>query len=268
MTTVAPAPRRLGATMRRDRWWIQPLAIFTALTLLGVYAIVVAAMNKDFLYLKHGAKLLSPLYSPDLSALFGWHNGKFPYAFLVLWSPLGMRATCYYYRKSYYRSFFLSPPSCAVQGRPQRKRSDQPSSYTGETKLPLVLNNLHRFLFYIVLIVVGFLTYDVVRAFIYKTPSGTHFGVSVGAFVMLANLIAIYGFTFGCNSWRHLIGGGMNCWSCSLSARARHGAWKRFSLLNYGHAKWAWVSLFSVMFTDFYIRLVAGGIFTDPHHIF
>jgi hypothetical protein len=270
MTTVAPSPEevgatastaRVGATMRRDRWWVQPVAIVTALSLFGIYAIVVAAMNKDFVYMKDGSKLLSPFYSPDLSSLLSWHNGKFPYAFLVLWAPLAMRSTCYYYRKSYYRSFFLAPPSCAVAGASRRK-------YAGETKFPFVVNNLHRFFWYIAVLVVGFLSYDMVRAFIYKTPTGTHFGISVGAIIMLVNVILLSGFTFGCNSFRHIIGGNLNCFSCSAGARARHKAWQKVSILNGHHQFWAWISMFSVLLTDVYIRLAAGGVFNDPHHIF
>ena len=66
----------------------------------------------------------------------------------MLGSPLLFRATCYYYRKAYYRSFFWDPPSCAVGELRHRK-------YRGETAFPLFLNNLHRFLFYLVLIVTG-----------------------------------------------------------------------------------------------------------------
>jgi hypothetical protein len=261
MTTVAPSPRRLGATTRRDKWWVQPALIVTALTLFGIYSIVVAAMNKDFLYLKGGAKYLSPFYSPDLSAMFGWHNGKFPYAFLVLWAPLSMRSTCYYYRKSYYRSFFLAPPSCAVAGAARRK-------YTGETKVPLVFNNLHRFFFYVATLVVAFLWYDAIRAFIFKTSTGTHFGIGLGSIIMLVNVICLSGFTFGCNSFRHIIGGKMNCFSCSATARTRHKAWQKISILNGHHQFWAWISMFTVGLTDLYIRLAAGGVFNDPHHIF
>ena len=50
------------------------------------------------------------------------------------------RLTCYYYRKAYYRSFWLSPPACAVP--------DGHKKYTGETRFPLIFQNLHRYFFY------------------------------------------------------------------------------------------------------------------------
>jgi len=34
-------------------------------------------------------------------------------AFLILIGPLSFRLTCYYYRKAYYRSFWLAPVACA-----------------------------------------------------------------------------------------------------------------------------------------------------------
>ncbi len=155
MTTVASPPPRLGTTARRDRWWVQPVAIVIALTLFGIYSIFRVILSKHYAITADGARLQSPFFSPDLPGILSF-NTNLPWAFLVLWSPLGLRTTCYYYRKSYYRSFFLAPPSCAVAGVARRK-------YTGETKFPLVLNNLHRIFFYLAAIVVGFLWYDAIR---------------------------------------------------------------------------------------------------------
>ena len=74
----------------------------------GVYALVAAVLGDNYRYTEGGADYLSPFYSPDLA---GWGlDVPFSSAFLVLWVPLGFRATCYYYRKAYYRAFFLSPP--------------------------------------------------------------------------------------------------------------------------------------------------------------
>jgi hypothetical protein len=255
MTTLAPAPRRLGATTRRDRWWIQPVAVVTALSLFGIYAIFRAVFSKYYAITADGAHLQSPFFSPDLPGAF---NGLGrPWAFMVLWAPLGLRSTCYYYRKSYYRSFFLAPPSCAVAGVARRK-------YSGETKLPLVLNNLHRFFFYIATIVMGFLWYDAIRGLFYHGD----FGFGVGNGIMLVNVICLSGFTFGCNSFRHIIGGKMNCFSCSTAAQTRHKAWQKVGILNGHHQFWAWVSMFSVAAVDVYIYLVSSGVFNDPHHVF
>jgi hypothetical protein len=38
--------------------------------------------------------------------------------------------------------------------------------------------------------------------------------------------------------------------------------------LNLGHDKWAWASLFSVLITDVYIRLLMSGTLHDPRLVF
>jgi hypothetical protein len=256
MTTVATPPRRLGATMRRDRWWVQPVLVVTSLTLFGIYTIIHAIVSKDYAITAGGAHLQSPMFSPDLPGIIQFHT-SLPWAFLVLWAPLGLRSTCYYYRKSYYRSFFLAPPSCAVAGLARRK-------YTGETKFPLVLNNMHRVFFYFAVIVIGFLWYDAIRGLFYHGS----FGIGVGNAIMFIDVFCLSAFTFGCNSWRHLIGGKLNCFSCTPGAQTRHGAWKKVSVLNGRHMQWAWISMFTVWGTDLYIWLVSAGAFSDPHHVF
>ena len=92
---------------------------------------------------------ISPFYSPCMSRTACRGPATCPPvgdwwtlspALLVLVLPLGFRLTCYYYRKAYYRSFWLSPPACAV-AEPHRR-------YTGETRFPLILKNMHRYFFY------------------------------------------------------------------------------------------------------------------------
>ena len=45
---------------------------------------------------------------------FGEWPALIPFAALTLPFLLLFRLTCYYYRKAYYRSFWISPPACAV----------------------------------------------------------------------------------------------------------------------------------------------------------
>jgi hypothetical protein len=255
--TAATAPsRRLGATARRDRWWPAPLLTAAGLTLFGIYAIVVAVTGTDYVYTGGGADYLSPFYSPDLKS---WGlDLPFSYAFFVIWVPLGFRATCYYYRKAYYRSFFLSPPACAVAG-PRRRR------YRGEAAFPYVLMNAHRFFLYLATIVLGFLAYDAVRAFFFRGSDGSlQLGVGVGTLVLVGNVVLLAMFTFGCNSLRHLIGGRLDCFTCSASAQTRHKLYRRVTFLNIRHMQWAWISLGWVALSDLYIRLASMGVFDDP----
>lgn len=256
--TVETRPKEgLGATNRTDNWWLGPLATALGLGAFGIYATIRAFANADF-EVNAGTHLLSPFYSPHivLPEKLAWISP----AFLILWAPGGFRLTCYYYRKAYYRAFFLDPPACAV-GEPRNE-------YEGETRL-FVFQNLHRFFLYVALIFIVLLTTDVVKACIWTTDRagaalpGVTFGVSVGTLVLAlcTTLLALY--TFSCHSLRHLIGGNVDCYSCVAFGNARYKAWKGVSVLNKKHMLWAWLSLFMVGFADFYVFLVASGRITD-----
>jgi hypothetical protein len=91
---------------------------------------------------------------------------------------------------------------------------------------------------------------------------GVHVGL--GTLIMLVNVILITGYTFGCHSFRHLVGGGVNSYSTATLGRLRHSLWKLVTVFNERHALFAWLSLFSVALTDLYIRTVAMGQWTDP----
>jgi hypothetical protein len=138
--TVNGDRAQIGArTLRRDRWWLQPLVTVAVLAGFVVYGTWVAFANRAYF----ADPYLSPFYSPCLTssceqptwAIIGSWWPLSP-ALLVLPFPLGFRLTCYYYRKAYYRSFWWAPPACAVpDARPR---------YTGETRFPLILQNIHR----------------------------------------------------------------------------------------------------------------------------
>ena len=249
-------PHGLGVTDRPDAWWVKPLMVFVGLTAFGVYSTWAAWQGNHYLLTVNGAYYLSPFYSPDLQSLLGIAP-PFSFAFLILWIPLGFRATCYYYRKSYYRAFFLDPVACAV-GEPKGR------TYRGETAFPFIMQNIHRYFFYLATIVLLFLWFDAFRAFFFSGPRGhLHFGVGLGSLIMLLNVIALSAFSMGCNSLRHLVGGKMDCFTCSGAARTRYKLWKGVTLFNLRHMEWAWVSLFSVGLTDLYIRLCSMGIIHD-----
>src|SRR5439155_30868 len=130
----------------------------------------------------------------------------------------GFRTTCYYYRKAYYRAFFLDPVACAV-GEPRH-------GYKGETRFPFILQNVHRFFMYAAVIFIFILAYDVFLATRWPVSGGPerHFGIGVGTLVMALNVILLASYTFGCHSLRHLIGGSVDCFSCARGgARQRDG---------------------------------------------
>jgi hypothetical protein len=240
-----PAQSRFGATLRRDAWWIEILPV---VALLGLFAIYATARAFEGRYYEWGP-YLSPFYSPLIDPGHRWW--PFSPALLILAGPLGFRATCYYYRKAYYRAFFLDPPACAVgEGR---------RGYRGETSFPLVLQNLHRFFLYLALLFLVFLWTDAILSFRFDG----RFGVGVGSIVLTANVALLTLYTFSCHSLRHLVGGRVDCFSCSASNRARHRVWRWASQLNERHGLFAWFSLVSVGLADLYVRELARGAIRD-----
>ena len=89
----------------------------------------------------------------------------------------------------------------------------------------------------------------------------THCGTA--SIVMVLNASLLSGYTFGCHSWRHLIGGRFDCFTCDGKPTTRYGIWKRSTWLNERHMLFAWLSLVWVAFTDFYIYLVSSGTIRD-----
>jgi hypothetical protein len=233
-------------TDRRDAWWTEIIPVIIVLGGFGLYATLRAFEGANFEW----GPYLSPFYSPLIDASHQWW--RWSPALLILGGPLGFRATCYYYRKAYYRAFFLDPPSCAVNDRGHK-------SYRGETAFPFILQNVHRYFFYLALVFLGFLWYDVVRAFDFDG----HFGIGLGTLVMLTNVLLLSLYTFSCHSLRHLAGGKLDCFSCASFGKARHSGWRGITFFNERHMLWAWMSLFSVGLTDFYIRCLATGAFRD-----
>jgi hypothetical protein len=246
---------RFGQTDRTDAWWFLPALQGLGLVLLGLYANYAAFLGQDhYHYVENGRHYLSPFYSPYLKP--SWLPSWFSPALLILIFPLGFRATCYYYRKAYYRSFFADPPGCSV-GEPRK-------GYDGETKFPFILQNLHRYFLYAALVFLVILWLDVLHAATFTTPEGNRLGIGGGTLAILASTLFITLYTFSCHSLRHLIGGKLDCFSCVAAGGPRHKVWHGVSVLNEHHMAWAWVSLFAVCFADFYVRACSMGWIQDP----
>ena len=257
-------------TSRTDNWWVQPLIVFLSLSTALFYMTWAAFQGTNYYYDVGGTNYLSPLYSPELfgesgHAWFGDKPGFWPDevlgiavpwspAFLILWAPAGFRVTCYYYRGSYYKAFWADPPACSV-GEPR-------DSYWGENSMPLILQNLHRYALFFALILCVILTYDAWLSMWFDgKPFEGDFGIGVGTIVLILNSILLGGYTLGCHSLRHLIGGYAD--RIVKKPKVQQKAFDCVSCLNKQHMKWAWISLFWVCFTDFYIRLCASGVIDD-----
>ena len=234
---------RLGNTLRRDAWWMELLPVFILLGGFGIYATLRAFEGAYYSW----GPYLSPFYSPLIDPQHHWW--PLSPALLVLAGPLGFRATCYYYRKAYYRAFFLDPPACAVDESPARK-------YRGEAAFPFILQNVHRYFLYLAILFLVFLWHDAIKGFFFDG----HFGIGVGSLILLFNIILLSFYTLSCHSLRHLAGGFLDTKTKSPGCAK---AYNCVSCLNKRHMMWAWISLFGVGLTDVYVRLCAMGKIQD-----
>lgn len=265
----------LGATERNDKWWFEALWTGLGFLIFVVYSNWAAFQGEHYYVGTEHGGYLSPFYSPilytDPSApgsapeSIAW-IGLFPEglkgifemlhmpaspAWLILIFPLAFRLTCYYYRKFYYRAYFWTPPACAVGPMPQK-------NYNGERGL-FIFQNLHRYAMYFAVAFIFILSYDAYDSFF----RNGEFGVGVGSIVLLINPILLGTYTFGCHSFRHLVGGKKDCFSCDQSGHLSYGIWKKVSWLNSKHMLFAWISMVWVGLADVYVRLVSMGVIHD-----
>ena len=260
-STLTGAGRRAKIsvrTFRTDKWWLFPLANAVALGIFLLYATVRLFWDKS--YFVEDFHYIAPFYSPCLStdcpdgtSPFGQPIGSMPAwlspAMIILALPGGFRATCYYYRKSYYRAFWFSPPACAV--------AEPHKAYSGETKFPLIFQNAHRWFFYAAVAIGLILTYDAVLAF---HGDGGGVGIGLGTVILVVNAVLIWAYTLGCHSCRSITGGRLNHFS---RHPVRYWIWTQVSKLNARHGQFAFISMYSIVIADFYVWLVASGTISD-----
>jgi hypothetical protein len=262
MAQSVAAPHRRGflSTLRTDAWWFEPVLVFVSLSIF--FGWLTISIFMDTVGHFEIGPYITPVFEPKF---FGAKdNWLISPGMIVLLGPVPFRATCYYYRRAYYRSYLMSPPACAV--------GDVGKTYKGESIFPFILQNLHRFTMYVALIFVPILWFGALHGF-WNTeeigPQGqelsTGFGIGLGSIILCVNAFCLMMYTFSCHSLRHFVGGGLNCFSSNGSTRFRKKIWDQVTRYNIHHRFWAWTSLLVIVFTDVYIRLVASGHLTDPN---
>ncbi|MDT0302340.1 hypothetical protein [Streptomonospora wellingtoniae] len=268
MTSTLPPPERAGLkrpriaarTLRTDRWWAGPVWTVLGLTAFLVYGLARVLQQDNYWVADY--HYLTPFYSPCLSAScvpesahFGTLPWEFPwflpYALFSLPFLLLFRFTCYYYRKAYYRSFWQAPTACAVR--------EPHGRYTGESRFPMIGQNLHRYFFYIAVVISLINTYDAGLALYGGLADG--FGVGLGNLILIANVVLLWAYTLSCHSCRHVFGGRLNSFG---GKPVRYWMWTQISRLNTRHMTWAWITLGTLVLADLYVALVASGTITDP----
>ena len=242
----------LGSTLRRDTWWLENIPVIVLLGGFGIYATLRAFEGKFY----EGGPYLSPFYSPLIDAAHHWW--PFSPALLILAWPLGFRVTCYYYRKAYYRAFFLDPPACAV-GEPGT------AIIAARLSFPFILQNIHRYFLYARSSSSCFLWYDAIRAFFFVGPdqAGTsalaweHWFCWSTSCCLLLYLVLLP--LAAASDWRQAR---LLLVRTSFGPK-RHGAWRWLSFLNERHMLFAWMQSDFGGFADFYVRMVASGMIKD-----
>ncbi len=137
---------------------------------------------------------------------------------------------------------------------------DGHQTYSGETRFPLVFQNLHRYAFYAAVLISLINTWDAIVSF-----HGTEgFGFGLGNLVLLVNVVLLWAYTVSCHSCRHIMGGRLKHFS---QHPVRYRAWTFVSKLNTRHMELAWITLGTLLLTDFYVMAVAAGWFSDLRFI-
>jgi hypothetical protein len=129
-----------------------------------------------------------------------------------------------------------------------------------ETRFPFILQNLPRIFLYLAFVPLFFLWLDVGLAVFHDGA----IRIGLGVVLLLVNVILLSGYSLSCHSLRHLVGGNLDCFSCSRNTQIRLGFWRWSTSLNRRHMSWAWASLITVGLSDLYVRLLGLGVFVDP----
>ena len=254
----AEIPQR---TLRTDRWWQSPLIVDLGFAAFLIYGFVRAFLQNNYYVAEY--HYLTPFYSPCIStgcvpeASHFWPQilpdvWWLPYAALTLPFLLLFRLTCYYYRGAYYRSVWQSPTACAV--------AEPHAKYTGETRFPLIVQNTHRYFFYIAGLISVINTYDAIVAF--HSPRG--FGFGLGNVILVVNVVMLWVYTLSCHSCRHRRRAAQELLetSCAVLVVDTDQPVEHSAQDVCVGSRWG-----TLMLTDFYIMLVASGAISDLRFI-
>lgn len=183
---------------------------------------------------------IDPFYSPTIMVL--------PFVGLY-------RLTCYAYRKDYNRHVFKHPLVCTAYGR----LDGDSRKYSGETSMFMKAENLHRYFLYAAIAILPFFYYDFYISLFYAG----YFMLRLGSIILLLNAVFITLYVLSCHSFRSLLGGRKDCYSCIAGGSGVNMFYREQSRLNSHHEAIAWLSLIFIIFVDLYLRGLAAGLPLD-----
>lgn len=200
---------------------------------------------------------ISPFFDPEVH-LSWWPSNLSP-GLILIWIPVGFRGTCYYARRVYYRAWFADPPACAVG---ELRKVDQ--KYKGENKWPWIINNLHRYFWYLAFVLMALHWIS----FFHSLYIDGKFTMGFGSLIILFDALFLTMYVLSCHACKHLVGGGMDVNSTNSFSFARFRSWKFIKKINENHHTWFWLSLVSVLVADIYIRLLSYGTISSDWRFF
>lgn len=153
-----------------------------------------------------------------------------PYTALLLAVPVGLRATCYYFRGFYERRLFGHPRRCvAPEGERWRDRV---------LNHPWYLRSfyVHRYFFVLSAILMAPHLAASLETSVALWPE-----LRLGNLLQWLDFVFLSLYVFSCHSFRYLLGSGVACRSC-MSAPREEGL-RGQSRLNRLHGVFFWVSL-------------------------
>ena len=156
-TPLPVLPRRFGATMRRDAWWVQPAIVFLVLSAFIVLRDLGGISGTHYTY----GPYLSPFYSPELfgdspHAWFGPKPGWWPALARVLAGAADPAVS------GAVPVHLLLLPRRLLQGvlgrsAIVRRRRAAETVPAARRSFPLIVQNIHRYFLYIALLFLVFL---------------------------------------------------------------------------------------------------------------
>ena len=236
MSSVAAAPPAAAPRSERvDRWWVEPLLVVLVLTGFSIYALWAALQNANY----YAAPYLSPFYSPCLDDQLRARDAA---ADRLVVEPLAGLPDPR--RPARVPGHLLLLPQAPTTARSSGRRRPAPSrtprtSYSGETRFPFILQNLHRYFFWLSLVVLAFLWWDA----IWRSASRTASASGLGTLVLMANAVLLSLYSFSCHSCRYLCGGYLDSFE---EAPIRYLLWRITQPPERAPRLFAWISLFGV----------------------